>query len=243
MSEKMQGGEIRVENRFLRWLDNYWYHYKWHTVIGVFALIVVLICTLQMCTKEQTDVNILYAGSYSFVESGGAELSSAIGAVMPKDYNGDGRKQAGISSLYVLSEAQVKALRQELIEAGEENPFINSGYYAQELNKFYQLLQTGEYSICLMEAWIYESVRENGVFLPLAEALGSKPGEAYDDYTVRLSDTDFGRYFTGVADMPADTLIGFRRQGSLTSLMNRERAEKTYAQALETFRSIMNFEE
>ena len=43
MSEKMQGGELRVENRFTRWLDNYWYHYKWHTVIGVFVLIVVLI--------------------------------------------------------------------------------------------------------------------------------------------------------------------------------------------------------
>lgn len=243
MSEKMQSGEIRVENLFLRWLDNYWYHYKWHTVIGAFALIVVLICTLQMCTKEQTDVNILYAGSYSFVESGGAELSSAIGAVMPKDYNGDGRKQAGISSLYVLSEEQIKALRQELIESGEENPLINTGYYAQELNKFYQLLQTGEYSICLMEAWIYESVRKNGAFLPLTEALGSKPEGAYDDYTVRLSDTDFGRYFTGVAEMPADTLIAFRRQGSLTSLMNRERAEKTYTQALETFRAIMNFDE
>ena len=243
MSEKMQSGEIRVENRFTRWLDNYWYHYKWHTVIGAFVLIVVLICTLQMCTKEKTDVNILYAGSYSFVESGGTELSSAIGAVMPKDYNGDGRKQVGISSLYVLSEEQIKALRQELIESGEENPLINTGYYAQELNKFYQLLQTGEYSICLMEAWIYETVRENGAFLPLSEALGSKPEAAYDDYTVRLSDTDFGRYFTAAAEMPADTLIGFRRQGSLTSLMNRERAEKTYAQALETFRAIMNFEE
>ncbi len=243
MNEKKQGGEIRVDTRLSRWLENYWYHYKWHTIILAFALIVVLICTLQMCTKEDADVNILYAGSHSFVESGRGELSSAVGAVMPRDYNGDGRKQAGISALYILSEEQIKALRHELIESGEENPLINAGYYAQELNKFYQLLQTGEYSICLMESWIYEKVRENGVFLPLSEALGSKPDLAYDDYTIRLSDTAFGRYFTAAAELPADTLIGFRRQGSLTSLMNRDRAEKTYAQALETFRAMMNFEE
>lgn len=243
MNEKKQGGEIRVDTRLSRWLDNYWYHYKWHTIILAFALIVVLICTLQMCAKEDADVNILYAGSHSFVESGRGELSSAVGAVMPRDYNGDGRKQAGLSTLYILSEEQIKALRHELIESGEENPLINAGYYAQELNKFYQLLQTGEYSICLMESWIYEKVRENGVFLPLSEALGSKPDLAYDDYTIRLSDTAFGCYFTAAAQLPEDTLIAFRRQGSLTSLMNRDRAEKTYAQALETFRAIMNFEE
>ena len=65
--EKEQGGEIVYESKFTRWLDNFWYHYKWTTIIAVFALFVVLVCTLQMCNKDKNDVSVLSAGPEYFM--------------------------------------------------------------------------------------------------------------------------------------------------------------------------------
>ena len=35
--DKREAGEIVVNNRFLTWLDNFWYHYKWHVIVSAFS--------------------------------------------------------------------------------------------------------------------------------------------------------------------------------------------------------------
>ncbi|MBR3680180.1 MAG: hypothetical protein IKL87_08280, partial [Oscillospiraceae bacterium] len=100
-----------------------------------------------------------------------------------------------------------------------------------------------EYSICLLDPWLYETVCESGGFLPLTEAIGSKPEYAQDDYSVRLCDTPFGQYFTGASALPEETLLCFRRQGTLDTMLNRKHAEKTYQNAMELFRAVMAFDQ
>lgn len=243
MSEKMQGGEIRIENRLTRWFDNYWYYYKWPVIIAAFVIIVVLVCTLQMCQKESSDVQIIYAGPHSFAGDGPRELASAFSAVLPEDFDGDGQKKVTVLHMLLYSEEQIAALKAEAEANDEENIILNSTYLAQELNKFNQLILSGEYSICLLDPWLYETVCESGGFLPLVDALGSKPEGAQDDYAIRLCDTDFGRYFTGAAALPEQTLLCFRREGTLSTLLNRDHAARTYQNSLSLFRAVMAFEE
>ena len=49
---KAPGGDIVVPERqhgkVWRFLDNFWYHHKWKTIIGLFFLIVLIIGTVQM---------------------------------------------------------------------------------------------------------------------------------------------------------------------------------------------------
>lgn len=241
MSDKMQGGEIRVENRFTRWVENFWYHYKWHTIVTVFALFVVIVCTVQMCSKEDADVNVLYAGSYSFEQQDSTPLARAVASLMPEDTNGDGRREVSVASLLVYSAEQIQAALDEA-EANGETLTINTSFFAQEQQKYHQLLMTGEYYIVLVEDWLYEESKGTDVFLPLAEALGAKPENAYDDCAMRLCDTGFGQYFTAVQDMPEDTLICFRRQGALTTMLNRDKADADYQAALALFQALMTFE-
>ena len=66
---KITGGDIRLdeENKFLKWLDNYWYHYKWHTIIiGFFALMILF--TLRQCANDAThDTVVAYCGPTEFM--------------------------------------------------------------------------------------------------------------------------------------------------------------------------------
>lgn len=241
MSEKMQGGEVRIENRLTRWFDNYWYYYKWPVIIVAFALIVVLICTVQMCSKETPDVNVVYAGSHSFGQAGPADAAAAFSAVMPSDYNGDGRKEVAVANLLVYSAAEIKE-KQEAAAADGDSLVVDGNFFAQEQQKFSQLLMSGEYTIVLVADWLYEEYCETGIFLTLAEALGEAPEVRYDDCAVYLKDTAFGQYFTALQELPEETLICFRRQGSLGTLLNQKRAEQTYLDGLDLFRAVMRFD-
>ena len=48
------------QNKAYKWLDNYWYHYKWVTLAVVFFVTVFSALTAQMLTKEKPDAVILY---------------------------------------------------------------------------------------------------------------------------------------------------------------------------------------
>ena len=60
---KLENEEVKMKKgKFSLWIENFFYHYKWHTIGVAFVLIVVLICTLQMCDKTSYDMLIVYAG-------------------------------------------------------------------------------------------------------------------------------------------------------------------------------------
>ena len=66
-NEKLDTGSVSIKKgKFLRWLENFWYHYKWHSLIAAFLIFTVTVCTVQMCRKESYDMHILYAGGHSF---------------------------------------------------------------------------------------------------------------------------------------------------------------------------------
>ena len=201
MNEKMPSGEISYENRLTKWFSNYWYYYKWPVIIGAFFLMVFLVCAVQMCTKESPDVNVIYAGSHSFEQKGSGEVASAFSALIPEDYNGDGRKTAVVANLLVYSAEQIKASQEAAAEEGN-SLVVNAGFFAQEKQKFSQLLMSGEYSIVLVEDWIYEELKGTDIFLPLAEVVGQTPEAAYDANAIRLADTAFGRYFPALTELP-----------------------------------------
>lgn len=45
-----------------KWLENYWYHYKWHTLIGGAAIILVVVLIAQLAAKVNYDALFMYVG-------------------------------------------------------------------------------------------------------------------------------------------------------------------------------------
>ena len=120
--EKLEAHDIRLgrspmraerpHGKIYRWFDNFWYHHKWKTLIIAFFAVVVLVCALQMCGKEdEGDVAILMVGPYGFAteQSGIGDLQAFLDKTLPQDYDENGSKRVDIVHYTVYSEAQIKA--------------------------------------------------------------------------------------------------------------------------------------
>ena len=94
-------------NKFLKWFDNYWYHYKWHTIVGAFVAVFLVIVIGQMASKEKVDVYIMYAGPKSFTPAVIHEIEDAFEDIMP-DLNGDGKKIVQFTDIMYLTDKKIE---------------------------------------------------------------------------------------------------------------------------------------
>ena len=55
MEENRSGGRFgdapEIKSEAFDKLSNFWYYYKWHTIVALFIVFVVTVCTLQTCSK------------------------------------------------------------------------------------------------------------------------------------------------------------------------------------------------
>lgn len=231
--EKLTPSEIEVRGGFLGWLDNFWFYHKWKLLAGVALVLLLAICTVQMCGNVSDDLTIMYAGSaYLPTDPNYANMLGAFESVM-SDFNGDGEKHAALAALNIYSEEQIKAREGNEISGDEVNTQINT----QEYNSYLRVMQTGEYSVCLLERWLYDVVAK-GVFCKLSDVLGETPDYAVDDYCVNFWDTDFAKANAeAFASVPKDTVLCLRTKNALSGKSNEEQFERSKA----TFIAIMNY--
>ncbi|MBQ8004875.1 MAG: hypothetical protein IJ303_00990 [Clostridia bacterium] len=233
--DKMQGGEIYAQGRAAKWFDNFWYHYKWPTLGIIFALFVVIICSLQMCEKEKVDAYVMYGGPCEIEGDVLINLRSALKAALPEDINGDGEKYVEVVSHYIMSKDEIEAAREN---ESADDFYIDPAFIAQNKQKFDNLIVAGEYSVCLLSPYLYEEVKTAGGFMPLEEMFDEIPVGAIDEYGIKLSETDFGSSFPGVNSLPPDTVLCMRRIGTLSAFLSKGSTEREYEQAMKLFRAI-----
>ena len=110
------------KGRFGLWFENFWYHYKWHTIITVFVIFVVTICTVQMCSKEEYDVHIIYAGSEN-VRGKKAENDLSMYEMLSKslneaaeDFDENGKVNSSLEALYMLTAPEIAEVEKMILE-------------------------------------------------------------------------------------------------------------------------------
>ena len=233
--------EIKVENRFTNWFSNFWYYHKWKVLIVVFALILLTVTTVQMCRNTTEDLTVLFAGSAFIVNENQELIKEAFASVMPEDFNGDGEKVCGLSTVTVYSNEQIAAIK-ELAAADTSVLPVNGAYNAQQLSAFDNLIAVGEYRVMLLEPWLYDRVASGGGFRKLSDVLGNTPDTAYSEYAVRFMDTPFAKAnpeeFEG---LPADTLLCLRTEISISSAISHKKAGD-YQNHVALFRAIVNYQ-
>jgi hypothetical protein len=239
---KLEPAEIDTEGTAVSWLSNFWYYHKWKLLLVVFLTVVVTVCTLQMCGRDDADVTMLYAGSCYLQSRKYPDMQKAFAALLPGDSNGDGKKSVDIASCNIYSEEQIEDRKRR--NAEDSNVILVNTYVNQrELNSFDNLIIAGEYSIVICEPWLYSRVAKSGGFRRLADVLGSSPEGAVDEYAIRFRDLPFARDHAELfSEFTEDTVIALRTESQIGSLLGKKRAAKLYDSSVELFKAIVAYE-
>ncbi|MBQ7364269.1 MAG: hypothetical protein IJW46_01580 [Clostridia bacterium] len=224
---------------FLAKLDNFWYHYKWHTIFIVFFLSGFLICAVQCAQKEDPDAAILYSGPTVM----SAEQKEALGALfaqrLSEDTNGDGALIVSLTDVVLLSDAQIEEKKAEA-EAQGEALYYDASQRTVAFEQVRSWLIGGEMMLAILDPFVYEKFSDTNLFVPLADIFETLPDAAYDAYSVKLNELDFVRYHTELADAFDGAVLCLVKPTAMASLSGNA-AEAWYETHVALFRRIVEF--
>lgn len=179
MEEKMQEREIVAQSKFMAWLDNYWYHYKWHTIIVAFFLMVFVVCFVQCSKVESVDMTVAFCANDTLNESEMEALTKILSDACPEDVDGDSRKTARLNLHTVFSEEELTALYTDTDEASGETTVDRSGmmtakgYNTERIENLQNYVMTGECAVWLVSEYVYTTMFEGKIAVmdarPLSE--------------------------------------------------------------------------
>lgn len=229
---------IAIRGGFAGKLDNFWYHYKWITIGVAFFVIVALICMIQMCNKEENDLVVVYAGPTQLSTSEAQDVSNALEAMCPSDFDKSGKISVALSAYCVMSEQQIKD-EEKQTDVNGESTYIDRNYYSQQYDTYYNYITTGESSILLLDPWLYQALAKGDRLVSLSEALGYTPDGAYGEYGIKLVDTKLYQKYGVMKKLPSDTVVCLLKP----YVVGKSSKEKYYAREQEMFEAVVGKED
>ena len=233
--DKLPENEIKVENKVVKWFKNYWYYYKWRVVAALFIIIVAAVCIGQTCSNSSIDIKIIYGGTYTSSGNEVPGMEAALSSVIPDGYTKDGQKRAAMIMFNYYTDEQIA-------EAEKKDPLISidKNNNRQELGKFKDSVVASDAFLCMLDPSLYAVLDEMGLVAKLEDVLGYIPENSIDGKAVRLSDTEFGRYFEGFKNLP-ETYVCVRLPGVIQSTTGRGEDSHEFQAAKEMFKNIVEY--
>lgn len=237
-ADKQTAGKIVVQNRFVKWLDNFWYHHKWGVIIGGIFLFAIIVCAVQCAGRELSDVYVTFAGGFE-MSTEERQVVENILSDLSEDQE-DPVKIGTVSYTY-FSEDELRALFTD-----DENGFQNEGYNrakqsnAERFSNLNDYIMTGECSLWFVSEAVYAELNmQERLAVPLRLSFDAIPESAYDDCAIRLIDTEFYRYYREQLDfLPADTLLVLTNPNAVWGASSDE---EHYDQVKQIYRAIVQF--
>lgn len=214
MRKNIQGvGEVTVPSTPKEKLQNFWYHYKLHTALCVLLVISLLICSLQLFSRESYDAYILYAGSKNISRTAAdgdvAEIATVISSLkrIAGDYDENGEVSVNFGSYYYVSGSDTADLNNasEILLKNDKETLTT-------------LLEHSDYYLCFISVDVYEEYHsvdglERFISLDSYKSMSSDL-KYYADNAIYLSSTPASG-LPGLKDLPSDTLICIRQPSIL----------------------------
>ncbi|MBR2370672.1 MAG: hypothetical protein IKA82_01500 [Clostridia bacterium] len=220
-------------------LDNFFYYHKWKILAAILVVAVLTVCILQSCETVGYDSYVIYSGPNMVTAADAKAYISAFNEILPYDLNGDGEKNVQLIATNILSAPQIESYEAVTDENGDKIYTIDREFNHSELERFDSLILTGEYSVCLLDPYLYDRVRSSGGFRRLDEVFDSVPNSAIDEYGIRFADTEFAGSHSVFSNLPEDTVLCLRTKGTLISIGGS--ANDSYALSEELFKAIVEY--
>lgn len=139
--------EKTKEDRKKKW-DNFWYYYKYHVLIGAFALFCIITFAKDMLGKVSYDYDIGFLGDYSLLEEDRTKIEEWF-TKNGTDLNKDGEVHVQIGDYFIPSEGQ-NGYDPQMVMAGQ--------------TKFTADVQSGISMIYFVSKKSYEEFKEMDLF-------------------------------------------------------------------------------
>lgn len=171
-----------------KWLENYWYHYKWATIISAFFITLAVICIVQIASKKNYNIYIRYVGDSVIT---GTQYDDMTGA-LEKIISGDKKDSVNFAQVAYISD--------------DDNPYKNEKNAVARETLSSMLVQP--YYIYIMDMTAYNDYKDSGVFAPLSSIFEEDiTNISYDEYALYLSKTEFLKNAPGMEWVEEDTVI------------------------------------
>lgn len=173
--------ENNTNMTFIQKLENFWYHYKWHTILGTFFAVLIAVCAVQCAGRSEPDAMVMYAGRIKnmIIPSSDNREETMEDDVMSEDYNGDGEKKVEFFQLII-----------PISDVGGNYEYDDAVAQTnnQERQRMYTEVATGTSVVYLLHPFLYDEVKDMGVLRPLSEVLDDVPEYAVDEYGIPVSE-------------------------------------------------------
>ncbi len=217
-------------------LKNFLYYYKWHILIVAFFVTVISIMAVQMATRDEYDIRVLYAGPEILTDAERAEFTDAL-IQLGQDYDGNGEKKAELFDLIIMDDKQLA----DAYDAGYNPYYLNATTVKNNRETLTFHAMANEYTLLFLAEEEYALLRNHNMLVPLKN-LGYEeelPYCAADEYAVKLSDMPISKFFKVFGDMPDDTVICIKRISE--SKDGKSKADKQQSDHIELFKTMVEF--
>ncbi len=195
------------DKNFKHWFQNvFWYHYKWHVVIGGIALFMAIAFIHDVATNTQPDFQVIIASTNPIADDQMSEINQTLQDAVG-DVNGDGKSYSYVVPISLNESDQMG--------------------YASTM-KLSTLLSDDSIVLYVMDKVTADDYRPKGLFEPL-ENLGLT-GTDGDEYYIRVDSLPvFERAGLKTISQEKNTsyLACFRRAADI----NDPKTQKSYAAA------------
>ena len=237
--ETAEQGSAAPERAF----ENFWYHYKWPTLIIAFFALFFLIAIAQMSAKPKYDAHLLYAGPSYLDGEVVAEILESVDKVAdqayditenPADHSGDGLLNCDFNKIVYVPTMTAEDYK-------ENDIYFNGVENLNARGQFDNLIMIGEYVILMIDKSLYDETVGTGAFCKLADILDVVPENAYDDCGILLSDLPIC-VENGFRLLPDDTVLCCRGKSYVNSFNKRVQEDSLYEAQVELFRQIISYQ-
>lgn len=226
-------------------ISNFWYHYKWHTIIISFAVLFLFVGIYQIASKEKVDVSVMYTGNAVISGDNYTALSDAFDEILSQDFDGDGNKNVYVYSITYLTKRYINEQMELYASQGiDTNQLIYDVQSNQKAySQFGDMVFAGEAGVLFLDEELFLQVKESGGLVSLEDALGREVDNAFDTHGVRLVDTAFYQFYNAAKIMPENTIICLRGPATTGGVLDTQsNVNKNFERTKSFFCDLLNFE-
>jgi len=243
----MEENSTNNSSTFSKKLENFWYHYKIHTLVALFVIAVAVICTVQMCSKPRYDAHILYAGDerISSVRIDGdlseyEKVRDALISVTP-DADESGDTLISFLNLFVANEEELLALE----ERGESIEGV-ANVIKEDTDTLHFNILSGDYYIMLLSTRLfleYDKEYSDALFTDLSVYASEQSVQFVGDAKrgIKLSSLENFSLLEGINGLdPEDTVVCLRRVSDISRGLKKH--ERCFAQGEAVLKKLIDYD-